>query len=246
MRRATIHLKFGAKRAPPCSAAWRLLGIGVNTLEQRGDGFWRKVASLLGMGRDNGPIDSVAALENFVATRSAYVAQKTLYGYVKTRMGTRYPAMFEDKNMVASLNIAKMYVFAACLSDLSIYAVATAVYGRSVPNDSSRELARRCYAAGLRDNSADAPAEFSAQDCIDQFDRRLSETDWQHGARQRENFSQSPAALVRWAPIVDKLKKLDSEIVENSVKFSWRDIREQFNNRLNAAAVAADWARQSF
>ena len=157
----------------------------------------------------------MAALEKFVSTRAAFVAQKTLYGYVKTRMGTRYVAMFEDKAMVASLNIAKMHVFAACLSDLSIYAVATAAYGHAVPNDSSRELARRCYAAGLRDNSADAPAEFSAQECIDEFDRRLSETDWQHGARQPENFTQSPASLVRWAPIADKLKKFDSEIIEN-------------------------------
>ena len=55
---------------------------------------------------------------------------------------------------------------------------------------------------------------------------------------------ESPAALVRWAPIADKLKKFDSEIVENSVKFAWRDIREQFNKRLDAAAVAADWTRQ--
>jgi hypothetical protein len=214
------------------------------TRGEKTSGFWRKFTTLLGAGRDMGPVDSVAALEKFVASRSAYVAQKTLYGYVKTRMGTRYVAMFEDKNMIASLNIAKMYVFAACLSDLSVYAVATAVYGRSVPNDSSRELARRCYATGLHDNSANAPAEFSAQNCTDEFDRRLSDTDWQHGARQPENFSQSPAALVRWAPIADKLKRFDSEIVENSVKFSWRDVREQFNKRLDAAAVVADWTRQ--
>jgi hypothetical protein len=207
-------------------------------------GFWQKFKILLGLGPGAGPIDSVAALENFVSTRAAYVAQKTLYGYVKTRMGTRFPAMFENKDLVASLNIAKMYVFAACLSDLSIYAVATATFGHSIPNDASRALARRCYLAGLRDNDADAPAEFKAQDCIAEFDRRLSETDWQRGARQPENFTQSPAALVRWAPIADNLKKFDTEIVENSVKFAWRDIREQFKKRLDAAAVATDWARQ--
>jgi len=207
-------------------------------------GFWPKLRVLLGFGPGTGPIDSVAALENFVSTRAAFVAQKTLYGYVKTRMGIRYVAMFEDKAIIASLNIAKMYVFAACLSDLAIYAVATAVHGHAVPNDLSRELARRCYLAGLRDNSADVPAEFAAQDCIAEFERRLSETDWQRGARLPENFTQSPAALARWAPIADTLKKNDTEIVENSVKYTWRDVREQFNKRLDAAAVAADWARQ--
>jgi hypothetical protein len=208
-------------------------------------GFWQKAKILLGFGPGTGPVDSVAALENFVSTRAAFVAQKTLYGYVKTRMGIRYVAMFEDKAILASLNIAKMHVFAACLSDLAIYAVATAVHGHAIPNDTSRELARRCYLAGLRDNSADVPAEFSAQDCIAAFDRRLAETDWQHAACQPDNFTRSPAALVRWAPVADNLKKRDTEVVENSVKFAWRDIREQFNKRLDAAAVVADWTRPS-
>ena len=213
--------------------------------------FWEKAgtflhnaAELLRTRRDTAPIDSMAALESFVTTRSTYIAQKTLYGYVKTRMGTRYPAMFEDKNIVASLNIAKMYVFAACQSDLTIYAVATVLHGRPVDNDSRQEMARRCYVAGLRETAAGAPAEFSVQDCIGEFDRRLADTDWQRGALQPENFTRSPLALLRWAPIADNLKKFDGEIVENSVKFSWRDVREQFRKRIDGDAVAADWARQ--
>jgi hypothetical protein len=213
--------------------------------------FWEKAgaflhgaAELLGTRRDTAPIDSVAELEGFVTTRSTYIAQKTLYGYVKTRMGTRYPAMFEDKNIVASLNIAKMYVFAACLSDLTIYAVATVLHGRPVGNDSRQQMAKRCYATGLRETAVGAPAEFSVQDCIDEFDRRLAETDWQRGALQPENFTRSPLALLRWAPIADNLKKFDSKIIENSVKFAWRDIREQFRKRIEGDAVSADWARQ--
>lgn len=216
----------------------------MTSLQEQTGGFWQKFRILLGLGPGTGPIDSVAALESFVSTRAAFVAQKTLYGYVKTRMGTRYVAMFEDKAIIASLNIARMHVFAACLSDFAIYAAATATHGQAVPNDSSRALARRCFTRGLQDNSAEAPAEFSGPDCIAEFDRRLSGTDWQHGARQPENFTQSPAALARWAPVADKLKKLDDEIIGNSVKFAWRDIREQFNRRLDAAAVVADWTHR--
>lgn len=201
----------------------------------------RQAAGLFGKWGDTAPVDSVAALEEFAATRSAYVAQKTLYGYVKTRMGTRYPALFEDEKIIASLNIAKMHVFAACLSDLTIYAVTAALPGAG--SDTRAALARRCYAAGLRANTGGAPAEFSGRAAIDEFERRLALTDWQERARQPENFTESPRALVRWAPIADKLKKLDGEIVENSVKFAWRDIREQFNKRLDAGAVGADWVR---
>lgn len=214
----------------------------MNSFSEKAADFLRGAAGLLWTRRDTTPIASVAALEDFVATRSAYLAQKTLYGYVKTRMGIRYPAMFEDKNIIASLNIAKLHVFAACLSDLTVYAVATALHGLAVGNDDRQAMARRCYTAGLREIIPDAPAEFSVPDYVGEFDRRLAETDWQRGALQPENFTRSPRALFRWAPIEDKLKNFDREIVENSVKFAWRDIREQFNKRLNAAAVAADWA----
>jgi hypothetical protein len=207
--------------------------------------IWQHIPGLLKTRRDVSPIDSTPALQQFIATRATYLAQKTLYGYVKTRMGIRYPAMFEDKDIIASLNIAKLHVFAACLSDLSIYAVAVALRGRPLGNDDRQELARRCYAAGLRELIPDAPAAFSVQDYIGEFDRRLAETDWQNGALQPENFTLSPAALFRWAPIADQLKKFDSEIVENSVKYAWRDIREQFQKRVDAPAIYADWSRQA-
>jgi hypothetical protein len=214
---------------------------GMSSLDQEADGFWRKVAALLGLTRDKAPIDSVAALTQFLASRAAYVAQKTLYGYVKTRMGTRYVAMFADEKIAASITIAKLNVFAACLSDLTVYAAAAVLPA----GDAGRALAQHCYAQALRAQTEAAPSAFSTQDAIGDFARRLALTDWRGRARQPENFSESPRALVRWAPIAENLKKLDSEIVENSVKFSWRDIRDDFNKRLDAAAVAADWARQA-
>lgn len=204
-------------------------------------GFWRDVGALLGMGGDKAPIDTVAGLENFVATRAAYLAQKTLYGYVKTRMGTRYVAMFENESMRASLNIAKMQVFAACLSDLTIYAAARSLEGED--DAAHQALARHCYATGLENNAKNAPAQFSAADCMDEFERRLASVNWQ-AAGVPEIFSRSPQALMKWAPIADNLKKLDREIVENSVTFAWRDIREQFQKRIHATAVRADWSRQ--
>jgi hypothetical protein len=216
----------------------------MNSAWKKAIDFGHKTLSLLWLRRDTARIDSVAALYDFVVTRSTYQAQTTLYTYVKRRMGIRYVAMFQDKQIIASLNIAKLHVFAACQSDLTIYAVATALQKLAVGNDGRAEMARRCYAAGMRKTTADAPAEFSAQDYISEFDHRLAETDWQRGALQPENFVQSPQALFRWAPIADELKKYDREIIENSVKFAWRDIREQFRKRLDIGAVGADWSRQ--
>lgn len=213
-------------------------------LEMAG-GVWQKVARLLRSRRETAPINSVATLEAFVVTRAAYIAQKTLYGYVKTRMGIRYPAMFADDNVIASLNIAKMQVFAACLSDLTVYAEAHALHEQPVANDERQVLALQIFQAGLRDNSAEAPSQFSAQDAVEAFKRRLEDIDWLHGARMPDIFTESPRALLRWAPIADKLKEFDAEVIENSVKFAWRDVREQFKKRIDAVAVGADCLRQT-
>lgn len=217
----------------------------MNSILEKAGRFWLEFSGRLTARRDTAPIDSVAGLEEFVATRSAYVAQKTLYNYVKARMGTRYPRMFEDDVLMTSLNIAKRHVFAGCLSDLTVFAVGTALSGAAVDDEARQALARQIYETGLRDGADDAPEQFSPQDAIDAFNQRLAFTDWSDMALRPENFTQSPRTLYRWAPIADKLKKFDTEIVENSVKFAWRDIREQFGKRLDAAAIVADWSART-
>lgn len=207
--------------------------------------FWREVAGRIGLRQDRGPIDSVAGLFRFVSTRAALVAQKTLYGYVKTRMGMNYPKMFADDIFVHSVRIAALHVFAACLSDLTLYAVAHALREQPVDDAARRTMALRCFEAAMAANAAGGPPEFSAQASVDAFKQRLDETDWGFGAQQRENFTRSPAALLRWAPIAPELKRFDAEIVENSIRFAWRDIRVAFDKRLDRAAVFADWSRQA-
>ncbi len=207
--------------------------------------FWQEFAGRITIRRDNGPIDSIEAVDNFVSTRAAFVAQKTLYGYLKTRMGTRYPSMFEENVFVDSINIAKMHVYAACLSDLTIFSVAHATREARMSDDDRGAVALNCYASALAGNAEDAPPEFSVEDSIDAFAGRLEGTDWKFGALKRENFKQSPLALVKWAPIAPELKKYDAEIVENSIKFAWQEVRRQFLKRLDPASVFDDWSQRT-
>ena len=60
-------------------------------------------------------------LENFIQTKSAWVTQVTLYGYLKTRMGTRYVLHFENDEFMSSVNLAKWNIYAASLQDLTLY-----------------------------------------------------------------------------------------------------------------------------
>lgn len=201
-------------------------------------------ASRITLRRDNAPIDSIARLNDFVSTRSAYIAQKTLYGYLKTRMGTRYPTMFEDEIFLQSINIAKFHVFAACLSDLAIHAIARATENNTISDETRCTLAADCLRSAMAENMAHAPDAFASQPCIDDFTTRLQETDWLGVALLRENFTSSPAALVEWAPIAPELKRYDKEIVENSIKFAWQDIRKQLDQRLDRAMISGELTNQ--
>jgi len=145
--------------------------------------------------------------------------------------------------LAQSLNIAKMHVFAACLSDLVIYAVAEALAGARFDDETRSAVARHCFRSAINENVKFAPTLHWASDAIEEFDARLADTIWNVGALMPENFTRSPLALVRWAPIAPQLKRHDTEIVENSIKFTWLGVREDFRRRLDRDAIASDVAR---
>ncbi len=210
------------------------------TLLERAVALARTITSGFAFRSDSFRLNSIDRLGDFVASRAAFVSQKKLYGYLKERIGTRWPSMFEDGVFRSSIATASMQVFAASLSDLTIHAVAHALAGSAEPDEVKVELARELYALGLQKNQTEAIEGFDRDQVIAEFDRRLEGTDWNFGALRPANFTRSPAALLRWAPIADRHKKFDAEIVENSLKFAWVDIREQFARRLDADAVARE------
>ena len=66
-------------------------------------------------------ISNLDELEKFIQTKSAWVSQVTLYGYLKTRMGTRYVLHFENDDFMKSVNLAKWNIYAVALQDLTFF-----------------------------------------------------------------------------------------------------------------------------
>ena len=66
-------------------------------------------------------IKNLDDLEDFIQTKSAWVTQVTLYGYLKTRMGTRYVLHFENDEFMSSVNLAKWNIYAVALQDLTFF-----------------------------------------------------------------------------------------------------------------------------
>jgi hypothetical protein len=204
-------------------------------------GWLVETASRLSVRRDSAPVDGVERLFDFVATRSALITQKKLYGYLKERIGIRYPEMFEDEVFARSIDIARMQVFAASLADLTVHAVAQVAAGGRLPADGRGELAIACYDHGVAVNEGQAPDPGSPEAWRAAFAERLSRTAWENIAAGASAFTESPKALIRWAPIADEHKRFDREVVENSIRFAWNEVIQDLRNRLDAAGVAASW-----
>lgn len=204
---------------------------------------WRQRMSVLaeylgagGAGRRRN-ITDIAALRHFLDTRASHVAQTTLYGYLRTRAGTRFPVLFENDAFVVSINHAKWQMWLACLSDLSVFAGGLlALRSRAGPAAAGAAVRRAVETILERTGTPDDAGPMFAEAAQTVRDR-LSRCDW-HALDDDENeFTASPEALVRHAPIIPELMALDEEIVRNSVRFRWHEIRRELRVMLDADAV---------
>jgi len=184
------------------------------------------------------PVSTVDELARFAETRSKFVSQITLYGYIKTRVGTRYTSMFEDDLFASSVNIAKWEIYLACLGDLSIY---TAAKVTGDTPDEAEALAIHIFDASIRDEEIpkDRPQGFG--DATEAFYVRAKSTPWSTIHEGEKSFEPSLAALIEWAPIADELKQYDVQAVRNSMRFKWKTVRDQLETLLQTDAVIAEW-----
>lgn len=206
--------------------------------------LWRMLARYLGLDRrhEHDAIATEDDLARFLETRASFVAQTSLYGYLRTRAGMRYPELFDNDNFSASINIAKWQVWLACLGDVAVYAGGLLAARRpdllvQVYPVMQRVIDAIVERAGTPDDAGPAFA-----DGVAALRRRVSECDWSSIADDESAFVESPSSLVQWAPIVDELKQLDEKIVRNSVRFRWQDVRRDLRRQLDAETLltAAD------
>lgn len=192
--------------------------------------LWRLLKSYVGLdGRSRRePITDRAGLVYFLDTRASYMAQSSLYGYLRTRAGQRYPELFDDDPFIVSINIAKWHIWLACLSDITVYAGSRLARHAPCEIERVRHLMESVLQEILDKTGApaEADAEFPAH--VERVRERVARTDWLAVGDGEAAFTESPDALVRWAPIIDELKQLDADIVRNSVRFRWQEVRRDF------------------
>lgn len=217
------------------------------TPARRGERFRRRLIEVLraafGERMRRSGIADVDALSAFLRTRSAYIAQTALYGYLKTRMGTSFRRHFEDEGFADVIHGSTVKLYASCLSDLAVFAAATAARDAALSDEELAALARHCFREAFHAGLAEVAPRHVPEGAADRFDARLRQTDWAEAAVRENAFRGSVGDLLRYAPVVDEFKHADEAIVRNSIRFRWRDVREQLRRRLDAAAVVEDWRR---
>ena len=215
----------------------------------RTPGLFAQLGRFFGLDRERfrkDPIDSVESLARFAQTRASFIAQSSLFGYLKTRMGTSFRKYFEDEVFSRSIRISAIKVFSSCLSDLTVFAVATAARDGRLDPAESETLARWCYDRGLARHLDAHDLMHVPEGAIQSFAARTRDTDWAAAAEGEAAFRGSALDLVRYAPVIDEYRESDREIVQNSIRFHWRDVRADFRKRVRGEAVAADFRAGGF
>ena len=170
-------------------------------------------------------IGSKKDLQIFVQERSAHVTQTTLYGYIKTRIGTRYQLMLDDEKFSASINIAKWNIYVAALSDLTLYIFSYLIDKKNLKQNDAEEVFFNIINNELENGLDKKLSDLAKKDFI----LRLKLTEW-NKFHMEKPFKNSSLALYNWSPIADELKVLDKEIVLNSIKLKWNLVENEFKD----------------
>lgn len=202
---------------------------------------WQTFRDYMGIGgRRREVVADAAALRRFLEQRASHVAQTSLYGYLRTRAGQRYPELFEEDVFVDALNIAKWQVWLSCLADLGVYAGGLMVQQRPEAEDRIARLMRETVDTILRDTAIPPDAGEAFADHAERVRIRIAHCQWRNVEEGEHAFSESPAALYKWAPLIDQLKQLDEEIVMNSVRFRWQEVRRDLRQALDTDTLLRD------
>jgi hypothetical protein len=168
-------------------------------------------------------INSKEDLQNFVQERSAHVTQTTLYGYLKTRIGTRYQLMLDDEKYSESVNIAKWNIYMAALADLTLYVFSYLISQKNLKQNNAEEIFINIITDELKNGLDNQLFDNTKKE----FVLRLKTISWNKFYLDKP-FKNSGLALYNWSPIADDLKVLDKEIVLNSIMLKWNLVENEF------------------
>ena len=175
------------------------------------------------------PIRSVDQVKNFIQEQSAQVSQMTLYGYLKTRMGAKHVIMFENKDFLNSINIAKWHIYSASLIDCTFFCFSFLYKEKKI---TKAEDANKVFFEILNTEKTNGMITAAYESATKEFNLRYPNIDWSNYCNTKP-FEFSCNELYNWSPIAEDLKKLDKKIVINSMFLKWNNVQNEFKRLTN-------------
>ena len=156
-------------------------------------------------------ISTVDELAAFMQAEATYVVQVSLFGYLRARMGTQWPAYFEDEAFAPAIKASQEAGFRLCLGNLVAF-VAT-------------EL-------DVRDN------HHVLLGALGQDASLVANVDWM--APTGTAFQNSLAGLIDLAPVSLDYQAEDREAFTNALELRWAEVRRRFEKRIDRESVKAE------
>ncbi len=172
-------------------------------------------------------IKSLDQLKNFIQEQSSQVTQMTLYGYLKTRMGAKHVLMFEEEEYLKSINLAKWNIYSIALIDCVFYCSSFLYNTKKLKNI---EISKKIFYEIIELERGNGMSQKICEEAKKEFDIRYNEINWTSHFSDNP-FKNSSTALYDWAPVADELKKLDKQIVINSMMLKWHNVQLDFKKK---------------
>jgi hypothetical protein len=146
--------------------------------------------------------------------------------------------MFENPDILQSINIAKWHIWLACVSDLSLFAGQCMYQSGKLDEAAIQQLLPAALQQVLAETGEPDEAGSDFVGAREKTVQRIANCDWKLERDDDTIFSQSPEALFYWSPIADELKEQDESIVKNSVRYRWIEVRRSARALLDFEALA--------
>ena len=121
-------------------------------------------------------IKTVEQVKVFIQEQSAQVSQMTLYGYLKTRMGAKHVIMFEDKDFLKSINIAKWQIYVVSLIDCTFFCFS---FLHKEKKFMKTDLANQIFFEILNNEKASGMDLDAYENATKEFNSRLTSINWE-------------------------------------------------------------------
>lgn len=209
--------------------------------------LWSRLPSLAGLAaaRRRPRIRTLDSLAEFMASQSAFVAQKCTIDYCQARSGLMWPQLEKEAAFREALDRARWEAYPVVLSDVAIMIeglVRPALNPAALPPFASWLV--QAYASCL---GRYGPPRYRGpgatwEEDIERFRRRLGQAQLAAPRPVHEVGGESGRALHRLMPMHPSLTRLDAPMIANNVRLRLARVYEDLERHGDPAAIAAHFA----